>query len=235
MRKYQPKPPRLLAPLLPRIQPHPTAQYPPRQLLFPFRVIPSKLLLWQQIRRQVNPQEIPRVPALPIWDPCRVQQVSDSDVVLTQLTPRKGKQGLNELHVLEELCADMAACAARGVQQGDGFEGLRHLGVSGDEGAQVQPCGAEVFRAAVFDVEEVRGADAGGGDGEQGCEWPCGGLAWLCAGDGEDGQGVDLVAYEVDVVGGAEAHERGEGGAGVADACGGGMVSHVSCMRSGEW
>ena len=69
MRKYQPKPPGLLAPLLPRIQPYPSAQYSPRQLLFPFRVIPSKLFHWQQVRRQVNPQEIPRVPALPVWDP----------------------------------------------------------------------------------------------------------------------------------------------------------------------
>lgn len=85
----------------------------------------------------------------------------------------------------------------------------------------MQACGAEVLCAAVFDVEEVRGADAGRGEGEQGCEWPRGGLAWLCGGgDREDGQGVDLVAYEVDVVGGAEAHECGEGGGGVADACG---------------
>lgn len=43
-------------------------------------------------------------------------------------------------------------------------------------------------------------AEMGGVDGKQGCEGRCGGMAWFGRGDGEDGEGVDLVGYEVDVL-----------------------------------
>lgn len=240
MRKYQPKPPWHLAPLLPRIQPHSSLQYPPRQLLFSLRIIPA-MPFRQEISRQIHPQEIPRVAAFPIRDPGCVEQVRDGNIVLTQPRTRKSQQLVHELHVLEDLRADMAARARGRMQQGDGFEGPLYLRARGDERSQVQACGAEVFREPVFDVEEARvdrfwagragaggaweggrgrgAGESGGVHGEQGCEGRGGGVAWVCSRDGEDGEGVDLVAYEVDVVGGAEAHEGFERGFGVADAC----------------
>jgi hypothetical protein len=227
MRKYQPKPARLLPPLLPRIQPHSALQYPPCQLLFPPRIIiiPSFLPLRLEISRQINPQEIPRIPTLPIRDAGLLKRARDGDIVLRQLRSRQAQQLVHKLRILEHHSPDMAARAARRVQQANGLEGALHLGVRGDERADMEACGAEVFGEAVFDVEEPRvdGVWEGGRDvaifeavfgagefgrvhGEEGGEARCRGLAWFWGRRGEDGEGVDLVAYEVDVVVGAETH-----------------------------
>lgn len=70
---------------------------------------------------------------------------------------------------------------------------------------------AEVFGEAVLDVYEVGVNDVCGIDREHGCEG-CGGGS--C---GEDGQGVDFVADEVDGVLGAEFEEGNEGVSRVAE------------------
>lgn len=73
--------------------------------------------------------------------------------------------------------------------------------VASDQDTDFEARGPKVFGEAICGVNEVRGYDVRGINGEDRSEW-CG----SSGGGGEGAEGVDFVADEVDVVAGAEGH-----------------------------